>query len=286
MSLDIGTTFTATLEIRDDNGNLTNPATKTLKVTLPGKAQTQSDISSSITNPSIGKLTANYTLANAGLHRFDWATTGPVRAQADYANARAFVSLGSLAEARAITGVQDTTKDQILRLLMGVATRHVERICGTCVIRTFTGEFIPGEYRQVLRLLHGPLVDEASVTSVTSVWTGGPAWDGTPAAGQIIVNAPAATLRLASFLPFWFGPWRATYVGGRTAIPEDLVHGREQIRWYLFVESRGLTAATDIPDLQEVAQFENTIAQMAVSGYKLSPRALQHLEGERRPGFA
>ena len=97
-------------------------------------------------------------------------------------------------------------------------TALIERHIGTCVTKTVTGEWVPGDVRTSIRLAEAPVL---SVASVASVYPQGPAWT----TADLIVNPAAGTVRLASLLPMWFGPWKATYTAGRAEIPPDVIEG-------------------------------------------------------------
>lgn len=276
MSVDTGATYRAALAVRDSNGVLVNPATAVLTVTTPD----QVPHTPAVTLPpaTTGLLLVDYPMTVPGLTRLDWLTTGPGTAQTDFVNVRGFRALFSLAEARDYLSVTDSSRDQSIRSAMAAAARATERIVGTCVIRTFTSEFVgaaTGGYKDIIGLQHGPLPSEASVTSVASIWAGGPSWVNT----DLAVNTEAATIRLRSFLPFWFGPWRVVYTAGRTEIPEDIVTGCKEILWDLWATQRGNLTDQQDPDLAEVAAFD------AGASYVPPGRALQYLEAERRPGF-
>jgi hypothetical protein len=293
VSYDVGQTYRAILLCTDAAGAPVNPATATLKVSAPpditAAPATLTLAGGQLTNPAVGTLYNDWPLATAGLHKFAWTTTGPGIAQTDYVNARQFVSVISLAEARNWLNVADTRLDPVLRLLMGVATRAAERVCGTLVPRQFTDDFVDGTYKTVIRLPHGPALSSSSVTSVKSIYAplGGPTW----AASDLYVNAAAGTVRLASQLDFWYGPWLATYTGGRAEIPEDTIQGVKEILYDLWATQRGVLADTDIPDLATAEQFEQLAAQVAgagsaTGGYRIPPRALAYLQAEQAPGFA
>lgn len=276
MSVDLGAVYRASLAVKDASGAPANAAGVTLTVTTPDQVMTPV---SPVNPPAVtGLYIWDYQTAQSGLHEFDWVTTGPGTAQTDYVNVRKFRALSSLAEARDYLAQGDTSRDQPIRWAMAAATRLTERIVGTCVIRTFTGEWIGGGWKDVIGLQHGPLPSEASVTSVTSVWAGGPSWVNS----DLMVNPEAATIRLRSFLPFWFGPWKVTYAGGRAEIPEDIIEGYKEILWDLWATQRGSLTDQQEPGLAEVTQFEQGIP----AGYRVPGRALEFLESERRPGFA
>lgn len=273
MAIDVGGTYRAALLVSDPVTQLpANANTVTLTITTPDQV---AHVVNPVNPPAQeGVYIFDYVMTQAGLHRFDWLTTGPGAAQTDYESARNFRALGSLAAARAYLSIVDTGKDQSIRSCMAAATRATERIVGTCVIRQFT-DFIGGSWRDVIGLVNGPLVSATSVTSVTSVWDGGPSWQ----LSDMVVNPEAATLRLRSWLPFWFGPWNVIYTAGRTEIPEDIVTGYHEILWDLWATQRGTLTDQQDPDLAEVASFE------IGPTYQPPGRALQYLEGERRHGF-
>lgn len=276
MSVDLGGTYRASIAVKDANGVPANATTVTLAITTPDQVVTTV---APVNPPAVtGLYIWDYQTAQSGLHEFDWATTAPGTAQTDYVNVRKFRALFSLAEARDYLAQGDTSRDQSIRWAMAAATRLTERIVGTCVIRTFTGEWAGGSYRDIIGLQHGPLPSETSVASVASVWAGGPSW----VTADLAVNPEAAVIRLRSLLPFWFGPWKITYTGGRTEIPEDIISGCKEILWDLWATQRGNLTDQQEPGLAEVTAFEQGIP----AGYVIPGRALQYLESERRPGFA
>jgi hypothetical protein len=276
VTYDVGQSYRAALVVANANGQPVNPDTAGLTITLPDQTIAQPVVT--LPPATQGLLILDYVFTQPGLHAFDWVTTGPVMHKTDYVNARKFRSVVSLAETRDYLAISDTAKDEKIRSFMAGATRLAERIVGTLVIRQFTDEIIPGEFRDVIRLLHGPLPSAASVTSVSSIWNGGPVWQNS----DMIVNPAASTLRLQSFLPFWFGPWKATYTGGRQEIPDDVILGVKEIIWDLWATQRGNLTDQQEPGLQEITSFEQGIP----AGYRIPPRALELLEGERQPGFA
>ena len=276
MSVDVGATYRTSIQVRDASGAPVNPVTAALTVTTPD--QVPHAVSPANPPATAGLLLWDWPMAQPGLHRFDWLTTGPGTAQTDFEQARSFRSVISLADARDFLGYSgDTKADQKIRWMMAAATRLAERIVGTCVIRTFAGEWVTGDSRDVIGLPHGPLPSEASVTSLASVWAGGPSW----VKSDLAVNAEAATLRLRSFLPFWFGPWKVTYTAGRTEIPDDVIEGVKEILWDLWATQRENLGGQQGPPLTEAAAFEAAVPP----GYRIPGRALQYLEAERRPGF-
>jgi hypothetical protein len=219
-------------------------------------------------------VTYDYTLPASGLFKFAWTTTGPGTAPVpDYVNVSAFASILSLADAREHLGTGPEL-DSRLPLFMAAATRITEDKVGTCVVRTFTGDWITGTSRDTIRLPHGPVPAGDSVTAIRSVYTGGPSW----AAGDLTAYPDAGVVYLVSGRSFWGGPWTADYTAGRLVIGENIQAGCRQILWDLWGTQRGLTTDTDNPDLEQVTVIE--------AGYRLSPLAWEAFAGDLMPGFA
>ena len=103
---------------------------------------------------------------------------------------------------------------------------------GPCARRTITQRITEGRVELVLR--QRPVL---SVTSVTSIWPGGPTWT----TSQLIVDTDAGIVQQTWPWPFWYGPWDVTYVAGRAVIPERYLHAcKEQLR-HLWETQRGTT---------------------------------------------
>jgi hypothetical protein len=274
MAIETGQTYRSTLEVRQADGTLITPSTYTYTITLPD----QTTAAGSVAVASVGHLTGDYTTVQAGLHRGKWVTTSPGTVKTDWFDVREFRSLLPLDEARDYLGILDTTWDEKIRSLLTGITRLIERRIGTCCIRAISGEFIPGDIRDAIRLPSGPLPTAASVTSIISIWAGGPAW----AAADLTVDPDGSMAYPADGTPFTGGPWQATYTAGRRIIPDDVLEGAKEALWDLWATQRGLSADTIEPALDEVAAFETSFPQ----AWRLPPRVLQMLDGEHTPGFA
>ena len=149
-------------------------------------------------------------------------------------NVRSYAALFSLAEAKAhLNGVNPSgADDDELRNFIIAATEVVESKVGPCARRTITQRITEGRVELVLR--QRPVL---SVTSVTSIWPGGPTWT----TSQLIVDTDAGIVQQTWPWPFWYGPWDVTYVAGRAVIPERYLHAcKEQLR-HLWETQRGTT---------------------------------------------
>lgn len=267
MSYEVGSLYTSTCTV-------VNPASAAVTVTLPDNTQ---DTPANSTNPD-GNPYVAYPLTLEGLYKFTWVTTGPVDAQSDYVNASVFRSIVGIDEVRYFINDTDTSRDAILRQMMATATELAEGICGACVQRRYVDERIPGySNRYVLRLPHGPLPTDQAIESITSVWAGGPSWT----TDMLIVYPDSATVELAAMLPFWLGPWRATYTAGRAVIPDGIQLAVKEIIYDLWSTQRPYGADSLEPGPEQTATYEALVA-----GYDMPPHARAMLENEAMPGFA
>ena len=232
--LDLGQTYRATATVTQPDANgipqLTTASTCICTITLPDN----STATPAVTSDSTGKYHADYVTVQAGRHTVSWATTIPGTATTDVFNVREYAALFSLAEAKAhLNGVNPSgADDDELRNFIMAATEVVESKVGPCSRRTITQRVTEGSTQLVLR--QRPVL---SVTSVTSVWPGGPSWL-TPG---LLVDNDAGIVQQNWPWPFWYGPWDVTYVAGRSVIPERYLHaGKEQLR-HLWETQRGST---------------------------------------------
>ena len=230
--IDLGTTYRATLAVRDATGTLANPLSATLTITLPDGTTASPPVT--LPPAQTGQLLADYVTTQAGLHKVAWTTATPGTAAVDYFNVRAFTCIISLAEAKAHLNMTATADDDELRNFLQAATELVEAKVGACVRRTVTERVSEGGYQLVL--CRRPVI---SVESVKSVWPSGPAWT-TP---QLLVDTEAGIISQTYMWAFWYGPWDVAYTIGRAVMPERYLHAaKEQLR-HLWETQRGATQA-------------------------------------------
>ena len=276
MSYEVGSQYRFAFTVKDDTGaGVDNPTTKSATVTLPDATQSSLTITGS--GGGTGAFHADYTFAQEGLHTFSAVTTGPVAHRTDYANAAIYRSIIGLDEARAYIGETDTSMDDILRHVLMSLTEKVESIVGVCVQRRFVNERVPGLESQVVKLKHGPLPTESSIESITSVYPGGPSW----VTADFIAYPDSATVELASQLPMWYGPWKATYTAGRLVIPEGIQLALKEALFDFWANQRPFAVDSLEPGMTETAQWETALA-----GYDMPPHAKSLLEPYEQPGFA
>lgn len=274
MATDVGAQYRTSIEVRDPAGVLTNPATKVVTVTLPD----QTTATPSITSDGTGLFHADFTISQEGLHKIVWSTTGPITSKTDYENGIVFRSVVGLTEAREYLNLSDTSKDGLLRGTLATATELAESITGTLCIRTFTNDHCPGSERSAIRLPHGPLPTAAAVTSVTSVWPGGPSWN----TAALNVYPDSGIIEPVDYRGFWLGPWKATYTGGRTVIPQRWVEAVLEIVFDLWAYQRGQLADPLVPDYSDSTEYAARIPP----GYEMPARAKAMLRRGSLPGFA
>ena len=272
---EVGESYKSSIVITDSEGTATNAATVVLTITLPD----QTTVTPSVTNDSTGHYSVVYTLAQEGLYKFSWVTTIPYTSKTDYVPVNAFRSIVGIDDVKTFINFNSTSDEGLLRQIMMAATELIEEVVGVCVIRTFTNERISGGYQaQVLKLSHGPLVSDTSITSISSVRAGGPTW--TQANGDFVVYPDSATVELASYQPFYFGPWKGTYTAGRTIVSQKIQLAAFEICYDMWATQRPYGADSLEPGPEETARWETL-----VSSYHIPPHAMAMLSGEERPGF-
>jgi len=235
--IDTGQVYHATLTIRNQ---ASPPSTAALTITLPDGTTTSPAVGTGAASGSDWLIAYDYQTVQAGLHKAAWQTAGPGTAVVDYFNVRAFVSILSLAEAKAHLSAGSvaswTIDDDELRNFLQAVTEAIESKVGPCVRRTVT-QRIADTCNSQLVLNQAPVI---AVTSVTSVWTGGPSWD----TALLILDSDAGivTTQLGA-IPFYYGPWDVAYQPGRAVVPERFIHAAKELLRHLWETQRGQLAA-------------------------------------------
>lgn len=284
MSTDVGGTYRSTMEVYNDVGVLTEPATKACTITLPDQTTT----SGTIISDGAGTLYCDYVVAHEGIHRFDWVTTVPTTSKTDYENGILYRSVLGLGEMRNHLRITDTTRDEILRGLMMTATTMAERIVGTTVPKPIVDEIIPGYNKPTLRLLSAPIlylpttimgVTTYTDIDIVSVWDGGPTWDET----SVYVYPEYGIIEPKNFIGFWYGPWKATYTAGRSVIDTRIIQAVKMMVMDMWAPLRGMLDDSLVPDALEQAE----IISRLTSSYEMNPAAKRMLQSTTLiPGFA
>jgi Phage gp6-like head-tail connector protein len=263
--IDLGAAYLIAFDVTDADGALAHANTATLTVTLPDGTTVTPGITDAVT----GQYRLTYLPAMAG--RYQWAavTTVPNTSWGDTFNVRAYASLLSLAEAKAHLNITGTSSDDELRNFLSAATELIESKVGPCVPRTFTERVSQGACQ--LALSHYPVT---SVTSVTSVWPGGPSWT----AEELFTDTDAGIVAQVTLWPFWWGPWDVAYVSGRQVIPERFLHACKELVRHLWETQRGSSAPS-------VLQGEEMFTTAAGFAFTFPRRVLEAIEADMTPAL-
>lgn len=273
MAVDVGQLYLWTYDVTDATGAPANATTITLTITLPD----QSILTPAVTNPptQTGHYVYGYPTTQAGLHKFAATTGTPTTAKVDWVDVRQFVSLISIGDAKKHLNEQGTLQDEEIRSFCETATEVVESIVGPCVIRTFTDQ-VDANGRDLLL----PRLPVVAVTSITSVWTGSPAF----VTADLQLNQAAGIVRLKSRSGYWNGPFTVVYTAGRSYVPARYVQAAKEMLWHLWTTQRGALADTALPSMSDAAAFETVGG--STGGTQLPPHVMELLQADSVPGFA
>ena len=274
MSYEVGTPYRSKLSVVDEDGAPANAASAVLTVTLPDGT---TDSTPSVVNDSTGEYHADYVFTQEGLHKFSWVTTVPTTTQTDYQNADVWRSVIGLTEAKNFVNFGNGSNEDILKQIMAAATELAENIVGSCVQRQLTNIRIPGNSKTAIRLPGAPVPTDSAVTSIVSIFPGGPSWT----ASDLIVSPESGVVQLAGLIPFWFGPWKATYTVGRLVVPQSIQLAVKEIIYDMWSTQRPYGADELEPGPEATARFEQMVAS-----YTIPPHALSLLGTNEMPGFA
>ncbi len=231
--IDTGQVYHATYTIKNQ---ASPPATAALVITLPDGTSTSPAVGTGAASGADWVIAYDYTTVQAGLHKTAWQTTVPGTAATDYFNVRDFRSILSLAEGKLhLTGgdiSKWTADDDELRNFLAAVTEAVESKVGPCVRRTVTQRVAASSGCQIV-LTQAPVI---SVTSVTSVWAGGPSWTG--ASLVLDTDAGIVTTQLGA-VPFYYGPWDVVHTVGRVIVAERYIHASKELLRHLWETQRG-----------------------------------------------
>lgn len=135
---DLGDTVPLGFSVSDDQGELVDPASVALVVTLPDG--TVLDPPPAVTSPSTGRYVADYVPTVAGLHLVRWVAHDPMAAFADVVDVRDDAFLVSLADARSHLNQTSgrTADDEELRSMLLAAGERVQRHLGVVLAGALT----------------------------------------------------------------------------------------------------------------------------------------------------
>lgn len=269
MPYDLGDVVTLSIETRDQAGAPANAGAVVLTVKKPdGTTETPT-----VTNPSTGKYSCDYTPAAAGPYAVKWVATG-VNASAykDAFDVREDFPpmLFSLADAKAILNKASSSDNDKIRDYIESTTSIVEGIVGPVVRRTVT-EVIRGKgYQPYFVTTLSPVI---SITSITSVFPGATAYE----VEDFDVDTETGIVSNLLQRSF-YGTYRVEYVVGRTVVPAAIRDaGRLILKWLWGLQlgphsgPRDRSAVT-IPGSNPEVRFNREIPQAAIE--LLRPYAL------------
>jgi hypothetical protein len=274
--IDTGQVYHATLTIK---GQSAPPSSAVLVITLPDSTTVTPVVGPGTASGADWLLSYDYATVQAGLHKAAWQTTGPGTAATDYFNVRSFVSVLSLAEAKAhlVSGPAGsaatwTGDDDELRNFLQAVTEVIESKVGICVQRTFTQRVTEsGPWELVLTRY--PVI---SVTSVQSVWQSGPSWT----TAQLLLDGDAGIVGLKPpvVLPFYLGPWDVTYIAGRAVVGENILHAAKELLRHLWETQRGQLQAQPFSDGESFTTSSGW-------AFSVPNRVLEMLAGDMTPAI-
>lgn len=271
--IDTGQVYRITYTIKNQG---VAPSSVSLTITLPDGTTATPSPGTGSASGSDWLITYDYATTQAGLHKAAWATTSPQTAGTDSFNVRAFASILSLSEAKTHLSAGPATTwtgdDDELRNFLAAVTEVIESKVGPCVRRTVTQRVADGG--PVLVLPQFPVI---SVTSVTSVWTGGPSWTGS----SLVLDSEAGTVTTQlGAVPFYYGPWDVVTVVGRAIVPEKYIHASKELLRHLWETQRGQLEAGPLS-----AVAGETFTSTAGLTFTVPYRVLEMLAADMTPVF-
>ena len=166
----------------------------------------------------------------------------------------------TLADAKAQLNITDSSSDAELQVYVDSVAAAIEHIVGPVETRSVT-EVVDGY--ETLCLRQPPVV---SVTSVTSIYPGGPTW----ATGLLFLDGELGVVRRIDRAGFSFGPFTVVYQAGRGSVPPAINLAARIVLAHLWETQRGSRGRTGIgmTDVTPVPGF----------GYMMPNQALALLE--------
>jgi len=263
MAWDIGDTYSASVVVKDPEGEPVNADNVTLQIILPNGEPL--DPAPVITNPpaETGNYSYDYVIQDEGRHVIKWTTVNPNTAYVDVFDVRPAtpVHLVSLADMKSALTISSTAYDEDLRTLIEAATHAIEKhVNETITIRSFTEV---ARLAPHAALVHYPVVSLTSVedadTGATYDVTGGirDHKNGIIGGGSLPRQARV----------------RVTYKAGMQVIPANYIEAAKIIVLHLWSTRRGPAGARATTGPLGINEFH---------GYAI-PHAAMELLGKRGP---
>jgi hypothetical protein len=278
--IDLGDVFQVAVAIRDDAGELTDPATATLTITLPDLTPVTPAVP--LPPAETGILRIDYQTVQAGRHPWRLTTTGPVTAHADMFDVRDALPplLFSLQDAKEHLNIAPgiTTHDEEVRRFLEAVTEVVEHNpewgVGPVAVRTYTDR-VHDYATRALVLRHRPVL---AITSVTAVLDGGTDYD--PLELDVDEQAGVVIRKGAAGLWFTGGPWDVVYSAGRRQVSSAITHAGRIILQHLWATQRGRESRRP----PSASSGDGVEARAAGLTFSVPRRAIELLGGEAQAG--
>lgn len=268
--IDLGDVYRILATVRNPDGELANPTTATLTITLPDGTTT----SPSVTLPpaSTGKVTVDYPTVQAGRHQFVLATTAPQTAFRDVFDVRTpeLRNIVSLKDAKTHLNISNDGSDEELR-------GFIESV--TSIVEGYVGTLFPVEYTETVEangatvpLQHFPVVEIVSITAVRSGTTVDPA-------GVDVDEYGVLRLTSGQCLN---GLYRIVYNAGRAILPANWTRAALIILQHMWETQRPRDSRRPPTAMSEDGYGQDAAGRW----YTVPRRAVELLQGDVNSGVA
>lgn len=268
----IGAAVRLSTKVRDSANVLVNPVTIQVTIQLPDGTTAGPFTAPAVVADGVGLFHYDYLTSTAGRHIARWATTTPTSNDEEPFEVAALWSeagIVSLADAKKQLNIDadNTDDDEEIQGFIRSITEPCERIAGSLVRAVHVEKHRGGGYS--LALNRPPVL---SLTSVVAIQTGGV----DQAVADLDVDGPTAIVQRLDGGRMC-GPYRVTYVAGRTDIQAHIRLAGLIILQHLWETQRGSMGGVRVGGADEVYDPR--------FGFSI-PRRAQELLGEQMPGIA
>jgi hypothetical protein len=264
---ELGSVYTAAIDVRDDSGVLVTPATVTLTLTLPDGTT----FTPTVPAPSVaGQLRYDYSPPVPGHYKVKWVTTGPQIAYTDVFDVKDDEPpmLMSLADMKQTLGIdpQFTDDDDELRAKLAAITSAIEHYKSEVVVPRTVTEDIDGVQRfRRVRLSAVPVIAIISVQSQDGNTVYNPA--------NLKADVPTGYVKVMSGPPL-VGDLTFVTTAGYRQIPYNYIEGGKVLLSHIWESRRGPGGTGGVVGPEELADFRH---------YTALPRKAMDWLGQPRP---
>jgi len=266
---DLGGVYTAAIDVRNDQGVLTTPASYTLTFTLPDGTT----VSPTVGVPAVpGELRFDYTPPMTGHYYVKWVTSNPQIAYTDVfdvadANPPALMSLATMKQTLGMDPSY-TDDDDELRMKLAAITTAIENYKSEIIIQRVISEDIEAiewPFHRKIRLASVPIITIISIASQD----GNTTWD--PA--NMRPDKRTGLVKVMSGPPVQ-GPSVWVVKAGYQVIPYNYVEGAKVLLSHIWESRRGPGGTGGVVGPEELADFRH---------YTALPRKAMDWLGQPRP---